>query len=612
MSWVNEFGLYIIGLLIIFIIIILVINFIKSNKINELENIDVNVEKMLNSINPSKNLDSNLTEFLSILPSIIGAPSYAFYILDDKNNTYILKAVRQIMNDNPTISPSYSGLLPYKKENFFMPATVNNEGIPEKICLLKQGEVPLVYLPFENQKGLIMLGPVSKISLKEQNQLQQFCNKMEPILECLLKTEEIKNKMNLMSSSGKAVKNISSFFSDIKSMLNIILEVAIRSINANGALFILEEQGKMEVETIIGFESNIEEQFIKDLKTQTLFFELLGDSEFVLLNKDNKDYFRIPPYFVAAEAEVILLVKVKSEKGVGLAAFWYSDNINVKDYQITAIKILSKRISDILNNHTNFQKIAYSYVDILRTLAKLIDNLSKYTVSYSELMYRYAVIICKEMKLSKEETRDIALAAYLSNIGVIGLSDQLLTKKGKYSEVEYEMMKLHADSGASIIEATIGNAKVASYIRYHHERIDGYGYPEQLKGDEIPLGARIIAVLQTFLAKILSRDYRKALPFDQALKQLKTAGGTQLDAEVVDVLVNWFEKKRLMNKNRNCALGNCWDMRCSPESICIKCPAYKDTSKNCWEHKDVNCEEHGNNCDNCYIYTEYLGRMTLK
>jgi HD-GYP domain-containing protein (c-di-GMP phosphodiesterase class II) len=227
-------------------------------------------------------------------------------------------------------------------------------------------------------------------------------------------------------------------------------------------------------------------------------------------------------------------------------------------------------------------------------------------------MYRYSIIICKELKLSKQDTKDISLAAYLSNIGVIGISDQVLTNKGKYSEVEYSMMKLHAESGASIIEATIGNSKIASYIRHHHERIDGFGYPYELKGDEIPLGGRIIAVVQTFLAKILGREYRKPIPFDQALNQLKIASGTQLDAEVVDAFINWFKEKELMNKKNNCALGSCYDMRCSPENICMKCPAYKDDSKNCWEHKEVHCEEHGNVCECCFVYTEYLYRMSLK
>ena len=90
------------------------------------------------------------------------------------------------------------------------------------------------------------------------------------------------------------------------------------------------------------------------------------------------------------------------------------------------------------------------------------------------------------------------------------------------------------------------------------------------------------------------------------MKQLKIASGTQLDENIVEVFITWFEKKEKIFKNRNCSLGNCFDMRCSPEHICINCPAYKDTTKNCWEFKGVNCIEHGNKCENCFVRTEYL------
>ena len=295
-----------------------------------------------------------------------------------------------------------------------------------------------------------------------------------------------------------------------------------------------------------------------------------------------------------------------------MSVFWYTDSISFKDYQITTVKILSKRMEDLINNHINYQRIAYSYKDILKTLAKLIDGLSKYTVAYSELMYRYTYIIAKEMNLSKKEIEDISLAAYLSNIGIIGLVEGLLNKTGKYNEIEYDTMKHHADAGASIIEATLGNALVASCIRHHHERYDGYGYPSKLKGEEIPIGARIIFVVQTFLAKIMSRDYRPAISFEEALKQLKIASGTQLDDKIVNTLLTWFNKKEEIFKNRDCALGNCSHMRCSPEHVCIHCPAYKSTTKNCWEFEGVNCREHGNTCDNCFIHSEYLYRKNMK
>ncbi|MCB2292360.1 HD domain-containing protein [Clostridium algoriphilum] len=609
MGIINSFSLYIIIFLLIIVFTMVVIFIIKNNKMKELKKRDFIIDKILNSIKISNNLDDSLMELLSVLTQIVKAPTYAFYVNDYKNSSYILKAARSMLDGNITINPSYSGLLPYKKEKFSMPAVLSSDKIPEEINFLKQGEVPLILVPFKNEKGLILIGPISKISSRELRDLQQLSLRINRILDFLLEKEENKNKIKQIVSSENAVKNISNVFSDIKEMMEILLNIAVKSINANGGLFLSEDKGTFQVEKIIGLETEKQELLIRDTQTQSLLFDLIIDKDMIFLTKKDKDFFKIPPYFVTDGIEELLFVKVNSEKGIGLSVFWYKDSLSSKDHQIAAIKILSKRMGDLINNHINYQRIAYSYKDILKTLAKLIDNLSKNTVSYSELMYRYAFVIAKEMNLSKEEIEDISLAAYLSNIGVIGLIDQLLNKKGKYNEIEYENMKLHAQAGAAIIEATLGNVQVAAYIRHHHERYDGYGYPSRLKGEEIPLGARIIFVIQTFLAKIMSRDYRSAISFEEALNQLKIASGTQLDEKVVEAFISWFEKKEKIFKNKNCALGNCWDMRCSPEHICINCPAYKNTTKNCWEFGGANCIKHGNKCEDCFVRTEYLYRM---
>jgi HD-GYP domain-containing protein (c-di-GMP phosphodiesterase class II) len=613
MIWFNNFDVHFLILLLVLIIITLtVINYKKTNLFNKHTILDKNIENLLNHINFHSSFESNLTELLSIVSSSISVSSYALYVYEDKNSTYILKAIRQAANENAEISPAYSGLLPYKKETFFMPSVLSIDNLPDRVEIIKYGEVPLIIMPFKNKRSLIALGPVKKLSSKDRTILQIVENKLNPMIMALIETDALKNKMKLMLSSKRAVKNVSSLFTDMNSMLNVILEVTIKSVNASGALFISKQDDKHTLEEAIGLEDITESHLAADSKTHFLLFELLGDNDYVFLNKRKRDYFRIPPYLVAENIETLLLVKVDSTKGSGIAVFWYNEDITIRDYQIAALKVFSQRIADIINNYVCFRKISSSYVDILKSLAKLIDNLSRHTVGYSELMYRYAIIICRELKLSNEETTDIALAAYLSNIGVIGLSDKLLTKSGRYDDLEYEMMKLHSDCGASIIEATIGNPNIASYIRYHHERMDGFGYPEQLKGEEIPLGARIIGVIQAYLAKILSRDYRKAIPFGDAILQLKKASGAQLDTVVVDALINWFQRKQQQNKSNNSSLGRCWEMRCVPENICIKCSAYKKDTKNCWDTKGVNCSEHGNECDSCFIYTEYKSRMNLK
>lgn len=614
MNILNEFDLQltILSSLLVLAFISLIIFILKNKKLNRLQNQSSTIEGLLDAFDSTSTIDHNLAKLLGIIESVIEAPSYAFYIIDSKSHQYVLKAAKHRVNQIGDISPSYSGLMPYKKETYLMPAYLPPNIVLDKTRLYKQGEVPLVLMPIEGKKGVVVIGPTSKLERKKQNLLQLLSEKTQPILEALIEMEELKNKVKRVESSGNAVKNMSTFFADLRFVLEMIMNISIKSINAVGGFFLSETHGKYQIETILGLEEDSQKLLFNDTQTHTLFHQLLGNQNFITITKKDKDFFRIPPYFIAAEVEVLILVKVITERGIGIAAFWYDNNLNIKEYQITALQLMANRIGDVINNHRKFQELSYSYIDILKLLAKLVDNLRKNTVGYSELMYRYAVIISKEMNLDSEQTKEIATAAYLSNIGIIGLSDELLNKKGKYSEVEYEKMKLHAEAGASIIEATIGNNRIASYIRHHHERIDGYGYPAGLQGEEIPLGAKIIAVVQTFLAKILSREYRTAVPFEQALKQLRTSTETQLDSKVVEALIRWFDRKRKEALFNNGPLGPCWAMRCSPENVCIHCPGYKNTSQKCWEIEGVNCKEHGSSCESCFIYTEYLDRLKLR
>jgi hypothetical protein len=185
-------------------------------------------------------------------------------------------------------------------------------------------------------------------------------------------------------------------------------------------------------------------------------------------------------------------------------------------------------------------------------------------------------------------------------------------KEGKYSEVEYETMKLHAEVGASIIESTILDSNLASYIRHHHERWDGHGYPDTLKGEEIPLGARIIAVADMYNAKITGRKYREPASFERTLTDMMGASGTQLDPRIVEALVNWFRKKQADPSRQGRSLGTCWEMRCCPPNISRNCPAFKRTNVNCWEVEGTNCAAHGNSCPTCVVHTEFMYRTGKK
>lgn len=156
----------------------------------------------------------------------------------------------------------------------------------------------------------------------------------------------------------------------------------------------------------------------------------------------------------------------------------------------------------------------------------------------------YSVAIGVEMGLSKKELENLKLAAILHDIGKIGIKDAILLKEGNLSEEEFTIMQNHTIYGAEILNHVKQLKDIVPGIKYHHEKIDGSGYPDKLQGDEIPLIAKIIAVADSFDAMITDRPYRKALTVETALKELKNNAGTQFDFQVVDAFEKALNKMR--------------------------------------------------------------------
>ncbi|MFO8070359.1 MAG: HD domain-containing protein [Polyangia bacterium] len=172
---------------------------------------------------------------------------------------------------------------------------------------------------------------------------------------------------------------------------------------------------------------------------------------------------------------------------------------------------------------------------LLLGLINSLDLRDTETQTHSWRVSLYSRRIAEEMKIEGDELLEIERGALLHDIGKIGVSDTILLKPGKLTDEEWEAMRRHAEYGYRILEGIdfLGNARRLVYE--HHERWDGTGYPRKLKGEEIYLGARIFAVVDTYDAMTTDRPYRKALPHEVADEEIAKMRGSQFDPEVVDV-----------------------------------------------------------------------------
>ena len=180
-------------------------------------------------------------------------------------------------------------------------------------------------------------------------------------------------------------------------------------------------------------------------------------------------------------------------------------------------------------------------IGALKSLASSLELLDPYTHGHSQRVARYAALIATTMRLPEEQINKVRTAAAVHDVGKLEVPLEILNKPGRLTDEEFDVIKTHALRGAEMVRA-LGDPELTEMVAHHHERLDGSGYPARLGGTEIPLGARIIAVADTFDALTSTRAYRPAKRQSEALGIIHAEAGTQLDPLVVGAFDRCFEE----------------------------------------------------------------------
>ena len=208
--------------------------------------------------------------------------------------------------------------------------------------------------------------------------------------------------------------------------------------------------------------------------------------------------------------------------------------------------LLSSRLEKKIRQVTElYEKVNDTYMEVVEALAEAVDERDHYTKTHSENVTKHAIAIAKELKLSQKEVEDIQRASQLHDIGKIGIHDYVLNKEGKLTDEEWKEIKLHPSKAVKILEPLHFLNEIIGIIRHHHERYDGGGYPDNRRGENIPYGARIIAVADSFDAMTTDRPYRKAMSENKAINELKKGSGSQYDPYIVETFLKVLEKTQI-------------------------------------------------------------------
>ena len=183
------------------------------------------------------------------------------------------------------------------------------------------------------------------------------------------------------------------------------------------------------------------------------------------------------------------------------------------------------------------KKIRSSFLSAITSLAYALEAKDKYTSGHSQRVADFSMAIAKEMGLKQESIEKIKLAGLVHDIGKIGVMESVLNKPGRLTEEEYKHVQKHPEIGERILAPVANTDEILKLVRSHHERYDGTGYPDGLKGIQIPLCARILAIADAYEAMTSERPYREAMSDKEAQAKVERGAGSQFDPEVSDVFL---------------------------------------------------------------------------
>lgn len=229
------------------------------------------------------------------------------------------------------------------------------------------------------------------------------------------------------------------------------------------------------------------------------------------------------------------LAKASLQRG---ASDFVTKPVNIHELPILIERNLTRRRLEVARLKEREAQVLF---EAIKALASAVDAKDSHTARHSMQVTRLSMILADAIGLSSDEKYLLELSAWMHDVGKIGVPDHILAKPGRLTPEEFEVMKIHTVKGAEIVGQIGELARVADAIRHHHERLDGQGYPDGLRGEAIPLASRVIMIADAFEAMTSDRSYRERLEKDHALEELLRNSGSQFDPDLAELFARKIE-----------------------------------------------------------------------
>ncbi|RME82615.1 MAG: HD domain-containing protein, partial [Zetaproteobacteria bacterium] len=312
------------------------------------------------------------------------------------------------------------------------------------------------------------------------------------------------------------------------------LEVAVQIEGAQGGWMALAERARNRLVWVAGSV----EPSVREIRLAGSKFEALLESGEEELFWDTE-----PSWPGLAPQQGFSLPITMQDEPVGVLTLLGVDPAAHRDIdRRQLLALLLRRLDVLLDNQAMQAALAESVRETLIALVRTLEARDRYTKDHSRRVGDLAAKIAREMGLDEETAELVRVGGLLHDIGKVGIPDAVLLKPGRYTEREFAIMKAHPGIGDAILKHMDLLVRERQIVRHHHERMDGRGYPDRLRGEEIPLPARIVCVADAIDAMTTHRVYRKAQPLSFAVEQLRKNAGTQFDPKVVEAALRLIER----------------------------------------------------------------------
>ncbi len=330
---------------------------------------------------------------------------------------------------------------------------------------------------------------------------------------------------------------------DLDMLLQCIVETAQREARCDRVSLMLVETDGLHIRAAVGLPVEYIRNWVGQLGVGIAGHTAITGETLILHRGSEHPKFRDHLKNADIASAVCLPLKVRHKVIGVLNVTNFVGRDRFFDSDVKLLSLLAAQAAVAIQNANLYDNLQTSYLNTIVSLANALEARDNYLSGHSSHVADWSFRIAHHMNLSPKEIDDIRNASTLHDIGKIGVRDAVLLKPGSLDESEWRILQQHPEMGSRIIAPVRHLARALPLILHHHERWDGQGYPSGLAGEDIPLGARIIAVADTYDAMTSHRPYRSAFDRERALAEIRRVSGTQLDPRVVAAFLEVIESE---------------------------------------------------------------------